>query len=117
MRTGDEDLADAAFRHYAAILCPCHDADAGVELILAFRVTQVGQVMEGTCVVPNLFLCTDEVDDRMFVDLIIEPIAGKIERWSITWMELQNFTEEVLSLLQMIGLKCRVLHAHDLKVP
>ena len=56
MRTGDEDLADAAFRHYAAILCPCHDADAGVELIIAFRVTQVGQVMEGSRVVPNLVI-------------------------------------------------------------
>ena len=52
----------------------------------------------------------------MFVNLIVEPVAGKIERWAITRMELQNFTEKVLGFFQMVCLKCRVIHAHELKV-
>ena len=73
--------------------------------------------MEGACIVTHLFLCTDEMDERMFIDLVVEQLAGIVERWAISRMELQNFIEEFLGCVQLVGLKCRVIHAHDLKVP
>ena len=53
VRTGDEDLADAASGHHAAVLLAVHGADASVELFIAIWIAEVGQVMEGSRVVSD----------------------------------------------------------------